>query len=287
MGSLVIFIFFLLRFVNETGLSLSFENGISIGERLKETRVESIESSGSLSLLSLSSLRSVVLEGSSSGSSSGNLSSSLSLISSIGVGVESLHHVSVVEGVLLGLVVSSGRGSDSSESGLDLIRVDDSSEISTLHRGTVESISSLLNTSLRGSSEDGIKGVESSRSVDNESSEMTTRSKLEEVKSVDIASVNSRKVSGVLGNVSISIVIDNQRSLSESESGVSHLTLTVSHGLGGTDSSEIISSSIRIESVEHGTSGLSRVNVGNKRELRNRVNSVSSGKDKGSTSRGS
>lgn len=228
-----------------------------------------------------------MLDSSSSGSSSGNLSSSLSLNSSVGVGVESLHHVSVLERVLLGLVMSSDRGSDSSKSGLHLVRVDNSSEVSALHGGTVKSVSSLLDTSLRGSSEDGIKSVESSRSVDNESSKVTTRGKLEEVKSVDVASINSRQVSSVLGNVSISIVVDNQRSSSESESGVSHLALTVSHGLGGSNSSKIRSSSIRGESVEHGTSRLSRVHVGNEGELRDRVNSVSSSEDKGSTSRGS
>merc|ERR1712019_218925 len=99
MNSLVGFLF-LLRLVNETSLSLSFEDGFSIGEGLHKTRVKSVESSSSLSLLSLTSLGSSMLNGSSSGSSSGNLSSGFSLNSSVGVGVESLHHVSVLERVL-------------------------------------------------------------------------------------------------------------------------------------------------------------------------------------------
>lgn len=284
--SLVGFLFFL-GFVDETVLSLLLENGISIGERLNESGVEGVESSGSGLLLSLSGLGSGVLNSGSSGSDSSFLGSGLGGNGSIGVGVHSLHHVSVVEGVLLGLIVSSDGSSDGTELGLNLIRVDDSGEVSAFHGGTVKSVSSLLDTSLGGGSEDGIKSGEGGRSVDNESSEVTTRGELEEVKSVDVARVNSGHVSSVLLDVRVVVVVDDKGTLSHGESGVSHLTLTVSGGLGSTDSLEISTSSDGDERSEHGTGGLGGVDVGNEGELGDGVDSVSSGEDEGSTSGGS
>jgi len=285
-GSLVGF-GFALGFLDKTSLSLSLENGISFGESSDETGVETVESLGALSLLSLSSLGSGVLDSGSSGGNSSFLGSGLSLNSGVSVGVKSLHHVSVVEGVLLGLVVSSDGSLDGTEFSLNLIRVDNSGEVSALHGGTVESVSSLLDTSLVGGSEDGIELLEGSGGVDDESTEVTTGSELEEVKSVDVASVNSGEVSSVVVDVGILVVVDDKGTLSHGESGVSHLTLTVSGGLGSTDSSEIVSGTVGLERVEHGLGGVSRVDVGNEGELGDGINFVSSGEDEGSASRGS
>ena len=285
-GSLVGFLFGL-RFVNLSILLLLSENGVSNGERFDESRVKGVESVGSGLLLSLSSLGSAVLDSGSSGGNSGLLGSGLSGNGSLGVGVHSLHHGSVVEGVLLGLIVSSDGSLNGTELGLNLIRVNNSGEVSAFHGGTVESVSSLLNTSLVGGSEDGIKSGECGRSVDNESSEVTTRGELEEVKSVDVARVNSGHVSSVLLDVRVVVVVDDKGTLSHGESGVSHLTLTVSGGLGSTDSTEIVSGTDGGESGEHGTGGLSRVDVGNKGEFGDGVDSVSSSENEGSASGGS
>jgi len=195
--------------------------------------------------------------------------------------------LSVLKRVLLGLIVSSGGSLDFSKSGLNLVGVNNSSEVSTFHGGTVESVSSLLDTGLSGGSEDVVKSSEGGRSVDNESSEVTTRGELEEVKSVDVASVNSGQVSRVLVNVGIFIVEDKEGSLSHGESGVSEFTLTGSHVLGSTDSSEIGGGTEGLESGEHGTGGLVRVKVGNHGEFGDGVNSVSSGENEGSASGGS
>ena len=183
--------------------------------------------------------------------------------------------------------MSSDGSLDFSKSGLNLVGVNNSSEVSTFHGGTVESVSSLLDTGLSGGSEDVVKSSEGGRSVDNESSEVTTRGELEEVKSVDVASVNSGQVSSVLVNVGIFIVEDKEGSLSHGESGVSEFTLTGSHVLGSTDSSKIGGGTEGLESGEHGTGGLVRVKVGNHGEFGDGVNSVSSGENEGSASGGS
>jgi len=270
-----------------SSLDLSIDDSLGIREGDVESGVKSVESVLSDDLLGLSGLGAGVLDGGGSGNLAGFLVLGLEGHGSVGVGVESLHHVSVLEGVLLGLIVSSNGSLDGTELGLNLIRVDNSSEIGALHGGTVEVVSSLLNSDLVVGTEDGIKGGEGLGSVDNESTDVTTGGEHEEVKSVDVASVNSGQVTGVSGNVGIVVVVDDQGSLSHGESGVSHLTLSVSDGLGGTDSGEIGTTTDGGDSGEHGTGGLSRVDIGNKGELGARLNSVSSGENERGTSGGS
>jgi hypothetical protein len=86
------------------------------------------------------------------------------------------------------------------------------------------------------SAEETVKSVESSGGEDNESSNVTTGSKHEEVKSVDVARVNTGEVARVLGNVGVIISVNDERSFTDGETRVSHFTLTVSHLLGVTDS---------------------------------------------------
>lgn len=146
--------------------------------------------------------------------------------------VKLLHHDLVVKWVLLGLVVESLVDSLSSELGLNLIGVDDSSKIGTGHEWSVDGVSGLLD----GVSEVGsVEGVESAESVlgeDDESTEVTTWSELEDVKSVDVASVDTWEVSGRSSDGHVFVTVDNEWSLSEGESGSSELTLSVSHGSG-------------------------------------------------------
>lgn len=110
--------------------------------------------------------------------SSGVLSGFLSLfLGSSSGGVtwgKLLHEASVLEWVLLLLLVEDGGGLDLSELALNLITVDDSSEISAGHHVSVEDISALFNTLGSVVTEDVVKGLESVLGPDDESTEVTT-----------------------------------------------------------------------------------------------------------------
>lgn len=162
--------------------------------------------------------------------------SSGSFEGSVSSGVELLHHGAVLEGVLLGFVVELDGSADGTEFALDLIGVDNSGKVGAFHGGTVKLESSLGFGGSVVSAEETVKSVESSGGEDNESSNVTTGSKHEEVKSVDVARVNTGEVARVLGNVGVIISVNDERSFTDGETRVSHFTLTVSHLLGVTDS---------------------------------------------------
>jgi hypothetical protein len=84
----------------------------------------------------------------------------------------------------------------------------------------------LLNSLGAVSSENLVETFESILGENNQSAEMTTWSQLEQVQSVDVADVNSWKVASGSLNAGICITIDDQRSLTEDEARVSHLSLT-------------------------------------------------------------
>jgi hypothetical protein len=70
---------------------------------------------------------------------------------------------------------------------LNLIGVDDSGEISTVHDTSVESVVALLLGSSGMASEDVVESLESILGEDNESTEVSTWGKLEDVESVHVA----------------------------------------------------------------------------------------------------
>lgn len=159
--------------------------------------------------------------------------------SSLGVWVESLHEGSVVKGVLVGGLGSKRGGSDSAELALDLVRVDDSGEISDGHQTSVELITTLLNTLLSVGSEDLVEMGEGILGEDDESAEMTTGGELQQVKSVDAASIDSREISGGSLKEGVLVSVNKEGTLSQHETRVSHLVLTSTGGSALADSLEV------------------------------------------------
>ena len=139
----------------------------------------------------------------------------------LGEWVKLVHHGLVGQWVLLGLVVGSDGGLDISQLGLNLIGVDDSSKISAGHNVSVELVSRLLEGTVSVGTEDGVEGLEGILGEDEESSEMSTWGKLENVKSVHVASVDTREISGGVSDTLRFITEDDEGSLSHDVSGVS------------------------------------------------------------------
>lgn len=247
--------------------------------------METVVSGGSLGLFSSTSLRSSLLEGSSSGGNSFlfSLGEEGSLLS--GEWVKSVHGGSVGEWVDL-LGVGDNRGSDISELSLNLIGVDDSSEVSASHEWSVDGVTSLFD----GVSEVGtVEGVQSGESIsgeDDESTDVTTWGELEDVESVNVASVNTWEVSSRSSEFSVVVTVDDEWTLSEGESGVSVLTLTVSHGLGSSNSVKIIGDTEVVQSREEGSGVWNVEGVNDEWELWNVLDLVTSGLDKWSNGGG-
>ena len=103
---------------------------------------------------------------------------------------------------------------------------------------------------VRWGSEDAVKGLESILGEDDKSSEVTTWGELKDVKSVDVASIDTWEVSGGLLHTGVLISVDNKWTLSHDVSGVSVFSSTLSDLLGLSNLSEIITSSEVLESSE-------------------------------------
>jgi len=181
----------------------------------------------------------LVLKSSLASNRSGSGSLNFESASSLGVGVESLHKGLVLKWVLVGGLGSEGGGADSAELALDLVRVDDSGEISAGHLASVELISTLLDSLLSVGSEDLVEVGEGILGEDDESAEVATGGELEQVQSVDAASVNTWEVSGGSLEEGVLISVNNEGTLSQNEARVSHLVLTSTGGSALADSFEI------------------------------------------------
>ena len=118
---------------------------------------------------------------------------------------------------------------------------------------------------------------------------MTTWGQLEDVQSVDIASLNSWQVSGSLFDSLGSIGVDDEWTLSHHVSGVSVFTNTGSDFLRFFDFQEIICDTKFVQSSKELAGGilLGNTGVNNKWELWDSVDVVSSGHHKGSACSGS
>lgn len=176
---------------------------------------------GSSSLGLLSGLRSLGLEGSGFLGLSILLELGEDLSSLLSEWVELLHHSLVGKWVLLVLIVGSNAGSNFSKLGLNLIGVDDSADIGAAHDGSVESITLLLLRDVGWGSEDGVEGFESVLGENDESTEVTTWGELEDVKSVDVASIDTWEISGGLLDTGGLVSVNDEWSLSHDVSGVS------------------------------------------------------------------
>ena len=126
-----------------------------------------------------------------------------------------------------------------SELGLNLIGVDDSSEVSNVHAVSVELISTLLDTLDTVGTEDVVECFESVLGEDDESAEMTTWGELEEVESVHVADIDAWEVASGSLDGGVVVTVDDKRTLTEHEAGVSHLGLTSAFALLGASAMEI------------------------------------------------
>merc|ERR1712048_744115 len=136
-ASLVFFLFFVVA-LELTGLDFVEDDLVSSLERLLETLVQSKLSGSSLGLLGASNLGSLLLESSSTSGLASLDSLLLGSTESLAGWVEDLHHGLVLKRVLLALGREVSVGSLSTELGLNLIGVNDTSEVSAGHHVTSE-----------------------------------------------------------------------------------------------------------------------------------------------------
>lgn len=198
----------------------------------------------------------------------------------LGVGVEGIHGMLVLEGVLLldlvgglgGLLVPDGR--------LDFVRVDDSGEVRVgdlvVRDGPVAG-GSLV------SSVDAVELLESTLSPDDESSDVSSGGELEEVESGDVDGLDTGDVPEGSDQGHISAAIDNKRSSSGSVPSVSVFAVSssdldsVSNLLDITESSDVLK---ELDGLLGPLDGLGTV-VDDEGEFGDLVNSVSSGLHQG------
>jgi len=101
-----------------------------------------------------------------------------------------------------------------------------------------------------------------------------------------VANVNTGEVSGGLLDETVLITVDDEGSLTESETSISHLTLTGTGVLGGTDATEITGATEVVKGSEE-LGGLLFVEaVNNEGKLGDIVDVVTTGHNEGTTSSG-
>merc|ERR1719361_796127 len=189
-ASLVLF-FFVVASTVLTSLDFVENDLMGILEGLLETLVESKLSGGSGGLLLATSLGSLLLESLSAGSLASLDGFDLGGAEGLGGRVEDLHHGLVLERVLLALGGEVGVGLHGTELALDLIRVDDASEVGAAHHVAAKLEASLSDGALTVGAEDVVELLESILGEDDKSANVTTRGELEEVQSGDVAGVDT------------------------------------------------------------------------------------------------
>jgi hypothetical protein len=276
-----------LRGVVSTGLVLGNDLGVGSSEGSRKVGLELGVASVAGDLVLAARLGPLGLEGSLAGNDAGLggllLGGALSLVGR----VESLHKSVVLEGVLLLFVVENDVGLDLSELGLNLIGVDDSGEVSDVHAASGELISTLLDTLDTVGTENVVEGLESVLGEDDESAEVTTGSKLEEVKSVHVADINAGQVASSSLHGGVGIAVDDERTLAEHEAGVPHLGLTSASALLGASAEQVSGSASILERGEEVLGALNVEVVNNEGKLGDIIDSVTTGLDEGSAGGGS
>jgi len=259
---------------------------MGIGERLHETGMELVVASGALGLIGTASLGSLVYKSGFASSTAGFGSDDL--VGSVGgaEGVQLLHHGAILERVLLGLVMSTAGGLDSVELGLDLVRVDDSGKIGTVHSVTVELVASLLNSLVGVGTENVIEFSKGRLAENDESTDMTTRGELDKVESVDVAGLDTGEVSGATLYVVVFVVVHNKGSSAHGEARVAVLSLTGTHLLRLADTVEVSSTTEHVDGIEESTGRLDVKAVSDKRKFGAVHDTVTTGKHKRSAGRG-
>jgi len=145
--------------------------------------------------------------------------------------VEGFHSIEVLQWVLLLLGVNWSVLSFVSDGTLYGIGVDDLGNIGVGQDSSVEVISTLFLASASVATEDLVKGLEGRFSPDDESSEVTTRSQLSQVKSVDIADFNTWNISDGSEESDVFVVVYEERTFTKFVSSVSELAFTGSDDL--------------------------------------------------------
>jgi len=206
----------------------------------------------------------------------------------LAVWVEFFHSGLVSQGISLGASGSSWLFLGLLQNGLDGITVDKSVEVSSADNILLESVATLDVGSGLSVTEDLFEGIEGGLGPDAESSQMTTWGELSDVKSVDVADIDSGDVSNSSSQRLATLVDDEERSSSHLVSPVSHFSLSSSELLVGHNSSDVVPTS---EGLEHGdgVSGLGDLSNGvvqNQRQLGSAHDSVTSGQNQGSTGGG-
>lgn len=201
--------------------------------------------------------------------------------------VELGHNSEILERVLLELD-TSGLLDGRFDNALDLIRVDDTTDISIGHHGTGQVVVGLHGGSLGVGSVQAIELLKGTLSPDAETSKMTTRGQLKEVQSLNVAQFNTRDVSEGLDETLV-LVVDDQRTTSLGVTSVPHLTLTTAEFLGGLDFLDIIIGTEFLEKGD-GVGGFGQLFdsvADNKGDLVDLLNSVTTGHDQSGDGRGS
>lgn len=169
-----------------------------------------------------------------------------------------------------------------SDNSLDFVRVDDSGDIGVGNFMMRKSPSFLLGAGLLVGSKDIVQFFESTFGPDYESSDMTSRGKLEKVKSANMSNFNSWDVSEGLDEGYVSSTIDNKGSSSTSVSSVSEFSLSGSNFDGINDFLNISPSTNILKEFNSLFSAFDFLGIisNNERELWHGLNSVSSGLNK-------
>jgi len=204
------------------------------------------------------------------------------------VGVQVVSGSSLVEGVLLA-GMGSAVGLGSSNDRLDFVGVDDLGNIRVGQDGSVESVTVLGLGAKSVCSEDLVQGLEGGFGPDDESAEVTSGSKLLEVKSGDVADIDAGNVSDGMDELDVFVGIDEEGTSSELESLGSELALSRSGGLAFSDSFDVFPGA---DSLEESNSILGLFNgfdlvVNNAGDVGDSRESVSSGHNEGNISGGS
>lgn len=221
----------------------------------------------------------------------------LSLLSEdSGVGVQAKHDLLVLERVLL---LDSRSAGDSVSLGgvdgaLDFRAVDQTSKIGLRDNvGRKEEVT-LVSGSLGGGSVDAVKSLESTGGPDDESAEVTTGSELEEVESGDGAGLDTSDVAES-GDELLAIGlggVDDKRTTSLAVAAATELALTSTDLLGVLDLADVLTGTDSLQETESSGSlgdgsSLEDSRVDDQRNLRDRVDLVSTGLEQGNGRGGS
>lgn len=220
----------------------------------------------------------------------------LLLRESSSVGVETEHDLLVAERVLLldNTALGAGLTLGSVEDGLDLGGVDETGEISVGDDVLGQEVVLLQSSGGRGGAIDLVEGLEGGGGPDDEATEVTTRGELEEVEREDRGGLNTGDVAESTDKLlAIDVgVVDDQRATALAETTVPHLTLTGAHLAGLLNLDKLGSGT---QSLEEGNGGLGLgerstlegLGVNDQRNLRDALDTVTTGEKEGGDGRSS